>query len=415
MISKFELMVGMRYLRAKQKNSFVSFISLVSIIGIALGVAVLITVLSVMNGFQHEIRQKIIGVSAHMQIMDPTGKLNDWQSIALTSKENKQIVATAPYVDGQALLSFDGNVNGVLVRGVDPDIEKSVDNTGNQMISGKFDSLKQGEFNVVIGQDLARLLGVTMGDKITVITPDGQSTPAGVIPRLKRFTITGVFNTHMYEYDSQLIFINLKDSQVLFKMGDAVSGIRLKVNDIMKTQEIKNQLGSILPDNLLVSDWVDQHKNYFTAVDMEKKMMSVVLTLIIAVAAFNLVSTLVMTVNEKKSDIAILRTMGASKGSIMKIFILQGGMSGIIGTVSGTGLGLLLATYVGKIVHFIELITGAKLINADVYLIDYLPSKIFPSDVITIFIISIILSILATLYPSWKAANTDPVEALRYE
>ena len=415
MFSKFELIVGLRYLRAKQKNSFVSFISLVSIIGIALGVAALITVLSVMNGFQHEIREKIIGVSAHMQIMDASGQLQNWQSIAQKTKSNTEVVAYAPYVDGQALVSFDGNVNGVIVRGVDPTIERNVENTDNHMVSGSFTTLESGKFNVMIGEDLARSLGVTIGDKITLITPDGVTTPAGMIPRLKRFTITGVFNTHMQEYDSGLIFINLRDAQILFKMGNSVSGIRLKVADVMQTQQIKAQLGTILPDNLLVSDWIDNHRNYFSAVDLEKKMMFVILTLIVAVAAFNLVSTLVMTVNDKKSDIAILRTMGASKGSIMKIFMLQGGLSGIIGTVTGTVTGLLLATYIGKIVHFFEMVTGTKLINGDVYMIDYLPSKIFPSDVITIFMISILLSILATLYPSRKAANTDPVEALRYE
>lgn len=415
MFSKFEWMVGRRYLRAKQKNSFVSFISLVSIIGIALGVAALITVLSVMNGFQSEIRKKIIGVTAHMEIVDASGQLLNWQTIAAKTTTNKQIVSYAPYVDGQALISFDNNVSGVLVRGVSPSFESKVENIDSNIVEGNYNSLIPDKYNVVIGQDLARILGATIGDKITLITPDGQITPAGMIPRLKRFTISGIFNTHMYEYDSGLILINLQDAQVLFKMGKAVSGIRLKVQDVMLTQQIKQQLGAILPDNLLVSDWIDQHKNYFAAVDMEKKMMFVILTLIIAVAAFNLVSTLVMTVNDKKADIAILRTMGASKTNIMKIFMLQGGISGIIGTVSGTVLGIILATYIGKIVHFIELITGAKLINGDVYLIDYLPSKIFFSDVMTIFIVSIILSILATLYPSRKAANTDPAEALRYE
>jgi lipoprotein-releasing system permease protein len=415
MFSKFELMVGLRYLKAKQKNSFVSFISLVSITGIALGVATLITVLSVMNGFQHEIRQKIVGVSSHMQIMDASGKLINWQGVAKTVANNKEVLASAPYVDGQALVSFDSNVSGVMVRGIVPNIEKTVEDTNKSMVRGSFDSLVSGKFNVIIGQDLSRSLGVGLGDKITVITPDGQSTPAGMIPRLKRFTVTGVFNTHMYEYDSMLVFIDLKDAQVLFKMDNNVSGIRLKVNDIMQTQVIKQQLGKVLPDNLLASDWIDQHRNYFSAVELEKKMMFVILTLIVAVAAFNLVSTLVMSVNDKKSDIAILRTMGASKKNIMNIFMLQGGLSGIIGTISGTVLGLLLATYIGRIVHFAESLLGVKLINGDVYLIDSLPSKIIVSDVLSIFCISIVLSILATIYPSRKAANTDPVEALRYE
>jgi|SRR6185437_681020 len=414
--SKFELTVGLRYLRAKQKSSFVSFISFVSIIGIALGVAALITVLSVMNGFQREIRSKIIGVTAHMQLMDASGRLANWEDIAKKAKSNKHVANYAPYVDGQGLVSFDGNVSGVLIRGVKPDLEKTVDDIGSHIISGDGNSLVSGKFNVIIGKELARQLGVQVGDKMTVITPDGQPTPAGMIPRLKQFTVTGIFNMHMFEYDSGLILIDLADAQVLFKMPDnAVSGIRLTVDDVMNTRAIKEQLGKVLPDNVLASDWVDQHANYFSAVELEKKMMFVILTLIIAVAAFNLVSTLVMTVNDKRADIAILRTMGASKRNITRIFMLQGGVSGIIGTISGTVLGLLLAANIGRIVHFFEMLTGTKLISSEVYLIDYLPSQIIPSDVISIFIVSILLSIVATIYPSRNAAKTDPVEALRYE
>jgi lipoprotein-releasing system permease protein len=415
MFSKFELIVGLRYLRAKQKNRFVSFISLVSIIGIALGVGTLITVLSVMNGFQHEIRKKIVGVSSHMQIIDPSGRLSNWEDTAKIIKNNKQVLAYAPYVDGQALVSFDNNVSGIMVRGIDPNLENIVEDSNKNMVRGGFDTLISGKFNVIIGQELSRTLGVGVGDKITLITPDGQITPAGMIPRLKRFTVTGIFNTHMYEYDSMLVFINLKDAQLLFKMDSNVSGIRLKVNDIMQTQIIKDQLGLVLPDNLIASDWIDQHHNYFSAVELEKKMMFVILTLIVAVATFNLVSTLVMSVNDKKTDIAILRTMGASKKNIMNIFMLQGALSGIIGTISGTIFGLLLATYIGDIVRFAEDLIGRKLINGDVYLIDSLPSKIILSDVIYIVFISIALSVLATLYPSRKAANTDPVEVLRDE
>lgn len=415
MFSRFELRLGLRYLKAKQKNSFVSFISLISIIGIALGVAALITVLSVMNGFQKEIRGKIIGVTAHMQLMDASGQLSNYKLIALQAKSNPQVLSYAPYVDGQALVSFDGNVNGVLVRGINTVLENQVDQIDKSIVAGRANSLVSGKFNIIIGKELARQLGVEVGDKITLITPNGEITPAGMIPRLKQFTITAIFNMHMYEYDSSLVLIDLKDAQVLFKMGNSVSGVRLKVVDVMKTQQTKAQLSKVLPDNILISDWIDQHANYFAAVDLEKKMMFVILTLIVAVAAFNLVSTLVMMVNDKRADIAILRTMGASRASIVKIFMLQGGVSGIIGTVSGTIIGLVLATYVGNILKFIETITNTKLINSNVYFIDYLPSEIVPSDVISIFIVAILLSLLATIYPSLTAASTDPVKALRYE
>lgn len=414
MFNKFEIQVGLRYIRSKQKKGFVSFIAFVSIIGIALGVAALITVLSVMNGFQREIRTKIIGVTAHMQVMDASGVLQNWQSLINPIVANKNVLKYAPYVDGQALISFDGNVSGVLLRGIDPKLEPGVDDINKHMMSGSA-NLAPRKFDVVIGQALAKQLGVAVGDKITVITPDGQITPAGTIPRLKQFTITGIFNLHMYEYDSSLILININDAETLLKMGTNVTGIRLMVNDVMQTQKIKDELEKTLPDNIIVMDWIEQHQNYFSAVDLEKKMMFVILTLIVAVAVFNLVSTLVMTVNDKKADIAILRTMGASKKNIRNIFILQGGLSGIIGTVSGTILGLLLATYIGKIVHGVEILTRSKLISSDVYLIDYLPSQINFNDVLSIFILSIALSLIATIYPSNNAAKIDPAEALRYE
>lgn len=415
MFNSFAMMVGLRYLRAKQKSGFVSFISFVSIIGIGLGVCALITVLSVMNGFQKEIRSKIIGVTSHMQITDMSGTLQNWQDIGKIALTDREVLDYAPYIDGQALTSYAGNVSGILVRGVDPSLENKVDQVSGHMISGKFDSLAPGSFNVVIGKELASQLGVKVGDKITLITPDGEVSPAGMIPRLKQFKVSGIFYMHMYEYDSSLAFINLHDAQILFKMGNNVTGVRLKVADVMRTQQIKLHLDDKYKDNIIVTDWIEQHQNYFAAVDLEKKMMFVILTLIVAVATFNLVSTLVMTVQEKKADIAILRTIGATKRDIMGIFIIQGGISGIIGTLGGTIMGLLLATYIGKIVHVIETITHTHLINSDVYLINYLPSQIIPSDVITIFIISILLSLLATLYPSYAAAKTDPVEALRYE
>ena len=415
MFSKFELLVGLRYIRAKQRNRFVSFISLTSIIGIALGVAALITVLSVMNGFQREIRNKIIGVTSHMQVMSVDNAISNWQSIGNLTLQDKNVLAYAPYIDGQGLISFDGSVGGAIIRGIDPNYEPKVDDITKQMSKGSFNTLESSSFNMVIGIGIAKQMGIGIGDKITIITPDGQITPAGMIPRLKQFTVSGIFDTHMAEYDSSLVYIGLKQAQVLFQTPNSVTGIRLKVNDVMQTQKIKEQLYGILPSNCIIQDWIDQHSNYFAAVAMEKKMMFVILFLIIAVAAFNLVSTLVMSVNEKKSDIAILRTIGASQSSIMKIFMLQGAISGIIGTISGVILGVLLAYFVGDIVHGIEIITHTQLISGDVYMIDYLPSQIEFSDVASIFVMSIVLSILATIYPSRTAAKTNPAEALRYE
>jgi lipoprotein-releasing system permease protein len=415
MFSKFELIVGVRYLYAKHQNKFISFISFISIIGIALGVAVLIIVLSVMNGFQRDIRAKIIGATAHMQLTDSSGLLNNYSQIASTvMQHNSHILGYAPYVDGQALLSFDNNVNGVLLRGVDPQFETHVDNINQFMQHGSLSSLKPGTFNIVIGQTLAEQLGVTIGQKIMLITPDGQITPTGMIPRLKEFTVSGIFNLHMNEYDTSLVLINLHDAQILLKMNNNVSGIRLKVDDVMQTTQIKEQL-ALLEPNLIISDWIDQHQSYFNAVLLEKRMMSLVLFLIVTVATFNLVSTLVMSVKEKAADIAILSTMGASRRSIMLIFMLQGTISGIIGTMCGVLLGLIGAINAGKIVHSIELITHSKLIRDDVYLIDYLPSQVIPHDVIMIALFAIILSIVATIYPSISASKLEPVETLRYE
>ena len=417
MFNKFELMLGIRYLTFKQKSGFISFISFVSILGISLGVAALITVLSVMNGFQSEIRNKIISISAHMQITGINNVISNWQNIgSMILKTNSEILSYAPYIDGQALISFDSNVNGVLVRGIEPNYETKVEDIEKNMQVGNLKDLIAGKFDVIIGRELANQLGVDIGQKITLITPNGQITPAGTIPRLKQFTVVGIFNLHMSEYDSSLALINLNDAQLLFKFKNNVSGLRLKVSNVMETQKLKSMLSNnIIFKDLIINDWISQHQNYFSAVSLEKKMMLIILSLIIAVASFNLLSTLVMSVREKKSNIAILRTMGASKLSIVKIFVIQGGISGFIGTVIGTIMGLLLAYNIGYIVHIIEQLTGLIIINKDVYMIDYLPSKIIAKDVISIFIISNILSTLATIYPSISASKTNPVEALRYE
>ncbi len=411
----YEVFIGLRYLRARRRNGFISFISLMSVLGIALGVAALIVVLSVMNGFQQEIRGRMLSVVSHLEIGSYDGQIAGWQPLQAQLRQQPHVVAAAPYVNAQGLLSSRGNVRGALVRGIDPAAEQTVVNLGNEMLRGKLADLEAGSFRIVLGVELARQLGVEVGDKVTLITPQGNVTPAGMMPRLKQFTVAGVFKAGMFEYDASLAMISLRDAQVLFRLGQDVSGIRLKLDDAMLAPQVKAALQPQLAANQVATDWTDMNANYFRAVQIEKRMMFIILTLIVAVAAFNLVSTLVMVVTDKQADIAILRTLGASPASIMKIFMIQGSIAGVLGTVAGVAGGLLLAYNLGAVLSAVEGLIGAKLLSSDVYMIDYLPTDIQLGDVATIGLISLALALLATIYPSWRAARVRPAEALRYE
>ena len=411
----FEIFIGLRYLRAKRRNSFISFISLISMVGIALGVAALIIVLSVMNGFQTEIRGRILGVASHIEITGLNNTLHDWPLALQAAQRDKRVVAAAPYVTAQGLLSTGGTVRGVMVRGIDPAQEAKVVSIGEKMLTGALTDLHAGEWGMVLGVELARQLGVGRGDKVTLITPQGQITPAGMLPRLKQFTVVGVFKVDMFEYDASLAMIQQRDAQTLFRLGDSVSGVRLKLQDLLAAPAVKQALVQQLPPSMYIADWTEQHANYFRAVQIEKRMMFIILTLIVAVAAFNLVSTLVMTVTDKQADIAILRTLGASPRSIMAIFMVQGTLSGVIGTLAGVASGVLVALNLGEIVSSAEHALGVKILSSEVYLIDRLPSDVVAGDVLTITLISLLLALLAALYPSWRASRTQPAEALRYE
>lgn len=411
----YELFIGLRYTRAKRRNHFISFISLISMLGIALGVAALIVVLSVMNGFQDELRSRILGVAAHIEITGFDNTLADWQQVSAQSRKLSEVRATAPFVTGQGLIAYDQAVQGAVVRGILPDAEDSVADIGHKMKVGKLSALRPGEWGIVLGADLARSLGVQMGDKVTVITPQGQVTPAGMVPRLKQFTVVGLFQIGMFEYDSGLALIAMQDAQKLFRTGDKVSGVRLKIDDLYRAPQVSEQLTKTLTGDYYIRDWTQSHSNFFRAVQMEKRVMFVILLLIVAVAAFNIVSTLVMVVTDKQADIAILRTLGASPLSIMKIFMVQGAVIGIIGTALGLVSGILLALNIGVVVPFIEHTFGVQFLSADVYQISELPSKLDWHDVGVIGLVSLALSWLATLYPSWRASRTNPAEALRYE
>ncbi len=411
----FESFIALRYVRARRSNGFISFISLVSVIGIALGVAALIVVLSVMNGFQKEIRSRILGVASHVEIQGSSGALAYWPQVAEAARTVPQVIGAAPFVNAQGLLSMAGNVRGAMIRGIEPALENQVVDVGQHMLRGQLTDLRGGEFGVVIGVELARALGVGVGDKVTLITPQGQVTPAGMLPRLKQFTVRGIFKVDMYEYDASLAMIHLQDAQLLFRLGQDVSGVRLKLTDSLEAPQVKKALLGMLNEHAFVTDWTEQNANYFRAVQIEKRMMFIILTLIVAVAAFNLVSTLVMVVTDKRADIAILRTLGASPRSIMQIFMLQGAASGVMGVLAGVGGGVLLALNLGSIVSTVEHWVGAKILSSEVYLIDTLPSDVQWPDVLTIAGIALLLAFLATLYPSWRAARTQPAEALRYE
>jgi len=414
-VQAYELFIGLRYTRAKRRNHFISFISLISMLGIALGVAALIVVLSVMNGFQEELRARILGVASHAQVSGINNTLADWRAVAAVVGRNPEVKAMAPYVMGQGMLSNGQRVQGAIIRGVLPDDEDRVADIGSHMQAGNLSDLRSGEFGIVLGIELARGLGVGVGDKVVVIAPQGQVTPAGILPRLKQFRVVGIFEVGMYEYDAGLALVHLDDATKLFSLGDRVSGLRLKLDDLYQAPRVSQEIQGMLPDDLYVTDWTQQHANFFRAVQIEKNVMFIILLLIVAVAAFNIVSTLVMMVTDKQADIAILRTLGASPGSVMKIFIVQGAMIGFIGTLIGAAGGVLLALNVETVVPAIERLFGVHFLSKDVYYISELPSKLMWSDVSVITVVSLVLSLLATLYPSWRASRTNPAEALRYE
>ena len=412
---RYELIVGLRYTRAKRRNHFISFISLTSMAGIALGVAALIVVLSVMNGFQTELRARILGVASHVQISGAGNRLNDWQSVVSIASQHPRVRATAPFVNAQGMLSAGQAVRGAVVRGVLPAEEDRVAEIGHHMRAGRLDALRAGEFGIVLGSDLARALGVLPGDRVALIAPQGQVTPAGVIPRLKQFTVVGTFEVGYIEADAGLALVHLEDAQRLYQMDTAVSGVRLKLDDLFAARTVARELLAKLGEGIYASDWTRSHANFFRAVEIEKRVMFVILTLIMAVAAFNIVSTLVMLVTDKQADIAILRTLGASPRSIMQIFVVQGALIGVIGTLIGIVAGVLTGWNVETIVPAIENVLGFKFLSKDVYMIPDLPSDVQAMDVATIGLVSLALAFLATIYPSWRASRVNPAEALRYE
>jgi lipoprotein-releasing system permease protein len=417
-IAPFELFVGLRYTRSRRRagrsSGFISFISALSVAGIALGVAALIVVLSVMNGFQKEVRDRMLSVLSHIEVIATERPLQDWRAVLEQARRNPSVIAGAPYVAGQAMLTRDDSVRGVLVRGIDPALEPQVSDLGTQVVQGRLSALVPGEFNLAIGRVLARQLGVEPGDRIALIAPQGTVTPAGVVPRVRQFTVAAVFESGHYEYDSTLVLTALEDAARLFRV-DGVSGVRLKTNDMQQAPRVALELARTLEPGLYPRDWSRENRNWFAAVQIEKRMMFIILTLIVAVAAFNLVSMLVMTVTDKRGDIAILRTLGAAPRSIMAIFVVQGAMVGLLGAAVGVALGTVLALNVGTVVAFVERLFGFQVLPSGVYFINYLPSDLHASDVVTIGLVACVLAFAATLYPSLRAARVRPAEALRHE
>ena len=418
MNSPFELFVGLRYTRsgrrAGRKNGFISFISALSVAGIGLGVAALIVVLSVMNGFQKEVRDRMLSVLSHIEVIATGEPLQDWRAVIEQARRHPGVLAGAPYVAGQAMLTRNEAVRGVLVRGIDPALEPTVADFGPRLAAGRLDALVPGEFGIAIGVMLARQIDAGLGDRIALIAPQGTVTPAGVVPRLRQFTVVGIFESGHYEYDSTLVLTSLEDAARLFRV-DGVSGVRLRTADMQRAPAIAEDLRGQLDASLYPRDWSRENRNWFAAVQIEKRMMFIILTLIIAVAAFNLVSMLVMTVTDKQGDIAILRTLGAAPASIMAIFMVQGALVGLLGTFAGVTLGVLVALNVGAIVGWVEGLFGFQVLPQGIYFINYLPSDLHLRDVVTIGLVSCVLALAATLYPSLRAAGVRPAEALRHE
>lgn len=425
MKTPYQIWIGWRYIRNRKQqgtdNKFISFISFLSMAGIALGVAALIVVLSVMNGFQKEISSKILSATSHIEITSPNRALEDYIMVEGISKNNKNVIGTAPFVQGQVMASSQGvkignsGVSGAMLRGILVDRESEVSDFHNKIVSGELNSLTDGSFKVAIGKDLAKSFNVKVGDKITIISPEGTVTPAGVIPRIKSFEIGAIFKMGMYEYDNGLILANLHDTQALFRLGDLVSGVRVKIEDPYLAREVAKQLAPKMKEDTFLDDWTMSHANFFKALQIEKKMMFIILSLIVAVAAFNIVSTLVMAVTDKRSDIAILRTIGSSSKSILYIFMVQGAIIGTVGMISGVLFGCLLAYNIDVIVPFIEQAFHVQFLPGDVYALSELPSDPQLQDIVKISVSAFIVTILSTIYPSIKAAKVNPAEALRHE
>jgi lipoprotein-releasing system permease protein len=413
----YEWQIGWRYTRAGRsgrRNGFISFISGVSMLGIALGVAALIIVLSVMNGFQKEVRDRMLSVIAHVEVRDASGgALPDWQATATAARQDKRVVGAAPFVTAQALVGRGEDLRGAVIRGIDPAFEGQVTELARTQ-APLLAQLKPGEWNIVLGIELARLIGARVGDKVTLVAPGGNVTPAGVVPRLKQFTLVGVFEAGHYEYDSGLALIHMDDAARLFRV-DGPMGVQLRLSDVYDARTAGQDLQMALGANVIVRDWTRVNRNWYDAVQIEKRLMFIILTLIVAVAAFNLVSTLVMTVTDKRADIAILRTLGASPGSIMGIFMVQGATAGVIGTFGGCALGLLVAFNVDVIVPALERLLGVAFLPSNIYVISRMPSQPMASDIVPVLVISLVLAFVATIYPSWRASRVNPAEALRYE
>jgi len=407
--------IGARYSRAKRRNGFISFISLISLIGIALGVWALITVISIMNGFEKELRGRILDVASHVTITGNGGWLKDWQSLSPVIEQDTRVVGHAPYILGQGLATLGSSVNGTLIRGILPERERAVSAIKDHMQDASFDDLIAGKYSVILGEELALRLNAEVGDKITLISPQGQSTPAGLMPRLRRFTVIGTFSIGMNEYDSALALVHINDAAKLYKSKNQVSGVRLKLSNVYDAQRVSYDLSKDLNYQYYLNDWTRQNENFFRALAIEKRVMFIILFLIVAVAAFNIVSTLVMVVTDKKADIAILRTLGLPPRSVMGIFFVQGVTSGVLGTLIGGVLGVLTALNVKTIVPFLEGLLGFQLFPADVYVISDFPAELRWGDVINIVVAAVVMSMIATLYPAWSASRTQPAEALRYE
>jgi lipoprotein-releasing system permease protein len=411
----YEMWIGRRYVRARSTNGFVSLISAISMLGIAIAVTVLIVVMSVVNGFERELKDRLLAMTSHASIENPNGQLLSAPALVELATANARVHAAAPYIDGQALLVFEKQLSGAGLRGIEPDLEREVSGIGGVMREGELSDLQPGRYNIVLGVELAEALRLSVGDKVTVTLAEGRVTPAGVLPRTRRFTVSGLYRVGMYEFDRRLAFINIGDAQKLYRKGDAVTGVRLAVTDIYAAAEIVREVALEHGELVLVSDWTRQHVNFFRSIQITKSILFVILLMVVAVAAFNIVSTLVMVVKDKQGDIAILRTAGARPSSILRIFITQGTIVGVTGTLAGVVLGVILALNLESIAGFFEALLGIKLLAADVYFISDLPSELRIGDVIKISLIALILALASTLYPAWVASRTAPAEALRYD